>query len=236
MLQALASEKKQSFLSSTIPPPKARVFAPPVPSFSNQSRLGTLQRKPDCACGGQCGSCQAKKTSAVGYEGDLDDGVYAVSPEDAAPAPSPEAPTEASPMDDSKKDKPAKPPSCDDVCERAYKDPNLNKQGGGVICDHGAKCPCVFDVSPLKRGQCPDLDADILAHETKHMPGGDCPSDPAPSRLKPRDPKNLTKEECEHRKASVKNLESIIPKSKGDCKTGIQTIHDRIDTWVKANC
>jgi hypothetical protein len=168
----------------------------------------------------------------MGYDGELDEGVYADEPQDVA---TPEAPPEPTPMDT--KEKKEKPPSCTDVCERAYKDPNLNKQGGGVICDHGAKCPCVFDVPPLKRGQCPDLDADILAHETKHMSGGDCPSDPAPSRLKPRNPANLTKEECVHRKASVANLAKLIPKQKDDtCKTSMQTIHDRIDAWCKANC
>jgi hypothetical protein len=203
--------------------PKAPVESqPPVPSFNNQSRFQTLQRKPDCMGTGK---------SALGFIGELDDGVFGLTPEDAQPTPPTDAPAVPTPMD--VKDK---PPSCSDVCDRAYTDSKLNKGGGGVVCDHGAKCPCVFDVPPLKRGQCPDLDTIVLSHETKHVSEGDCGSDPAPHRLGPKDPSTLIPTECKHRKESITELDAAIPNNKGDCKTGMQTIRDGVSTWVKANC
>jgi hypothetical protein len=57
MLHALTSYKKHSLPGGSMTQPKAGVFAPPVPSFSNQSRLGMLQRKTGCGCGGSAPEC-----------------------------------------------------------------------------------------------------------------------------------------------------------------------------------
>lgn len=231
MLHALTSEKKYSFLSSALPQPKSRFFEPPVLSFSNQSRLGVLQRKPECACGGQCNDCKGKAES---FYGDLDEGIEKQMPGENLPA-APTDETTPEPMD--KGDKPKKA-SCTDICDRAYKDSALNTGGGGVVCDGATKCACVFDVPPLKRGQCADFDKVVMTHEKKHVSENTSKCDPKGGlhRAEVRDPSKLTEAECRHRKASIKDLDKVIPKNKGDCKTGMESIRDLLDTWVKANC
>lgn len=225
MLQTLASEKKYSFLSNAMPQPKPRVFAPPVPSFSNQARLQMLQRKPDCACGGKCGDCQSKTDSRPHFIGEVDDGIPRL-----APDPDPIA----TPMD--APDAGKKAPTCGDVCDRAYKDASLNSGGGGVLCDGSTKCACVFDVPPLKRGQCPDFDKVVTTHETRHLTDVDCDATKGLHRPPFKDPAKANASECEHRKQSITEMDALIPTAKGDCKTGMESIRGQLDTWVKANC
>lgn len=223
MLHALASEKKRSFMSSAVPQPKSKFFAAPVPSLSNQSRLQMLQRKSDCECGGQCGSCGEKAKSTLNFIGDMDD-VFSIAPDVTKPKKKmPDFVTKAI------KD-------CNDICDTAYADPTLNRGGGGVVCKGQTKCACVFDVPPLTRGQCPDLDHIVWKHEIQHIDEGDCPAGDGMSRLKARSAADRTRLECIHRKESIKDIKKALPEQKGDCKTGMETIKTGLETWVTANC
>lgn len=199
-----------------------------MPVLSNQSRLQMLERKTDCACGGQCGGCKGKKASFIG---DLDDDVLRLAP-DGSEATTQEAgspATEAEPLQSGGG-------GCTSLCNRAYADPALNGGGGGVVCEKGVKCACVFDVAPLTRGQCPGFDAIVLAHETRHLPETDCSATAPLSRLGTRSGVDLTTVECTHRRESIREIDAILPGSAGICKTGMQSIRAQLDTWVKANC
>jgi hypothetical protein len=223
MLHALASEKKYSFLSNAVPQPKPKVFAPPVPSLSNQSQLQMLQKKSDCACGGQCTNCQGK-ASSLNFVGDLDD-VFSFAPDVTKPK-------KGMPdfIDKAIKD-------CNDICDTAYADPALNRGGGGVVCKGSTKCACVFDVAPLTRGQCPDFDHIVWKHEIKHIDEGECPPGDGMSRLKAQTAADRTRLECIHRKESIDDIKKALPEAKGNCKTGMETIKTGLEEWVAAhNC
>lgn len=175
---------------------------------------------------------------AESFYGDLDDNLEKLG-SDAGPIATPlDAASPPTPMDTKDADKKPKAADCQDICDRAYKDSSLNGGGGGVVCDGATKCPCVFDVPPLTRGQCSDFDKIVLTHETKHVKDNNSACDPKKGlhRAEVRDKSKLTATECTHRKASIKELDEAIPKNKGDCKSGMQSIRDLLDTWVTANC
>jgi len=229
MRHALAPDRKYS--SAGAPPqPKRRASAPPAAVFSNQSALEAIQRKSDCAYGGECADCKKETES---FYGDLDEGIEKQTPgKEEKPA--------DKPKDEKKPEKPkeTKAPSCTDICDRAYQDDTLNSGGGGVVCDGATKCACVFDVPPLTRGQCPDFDKVVLNHEQKHVTENNSECDPKGGlhRAKVKDESKLVDAECRHRKASIKELDEAIPKQKGDCKTGMKSVRDLLKTWVDANC
>jgi hypothetical protein len=125
---------------------------------------------------------------------------------------------------------------CTDICDRAYADSSLNSNGGGVICDGATKCPCVFDVSPLRKGQCPGFDAVVLAHERQHLPDVDCNPSGGLHRPPFRNPSQGVASECTHRGESIAEMNRIIPRAAGICKTGMISIRDQLNTWVSANC
>lgn len=127
-------------------------------------------------------------------------------------------------------------PNCIDICNRAYANSSLNFGGGGVICDGATKCPCVFDVPPLSRGQCPGFDAIVLHHEQQHLTDVDCDASAGLHRPPFRDPSTATASECRHRRTSVAQLNRIIPGASGVCQTGMTSIRDQLNTWITANC
>lgn len=189
----------------------------------------SIMRKQDCAGGDSFASYHQKSEA---FYGDLDDNIEKQIPGTELPAgPMP------IPMDKGGETK-KKAASCTDICDRAYKDSSLNTGGGGVVCDGATKCACVFDVPPLKRGQCPDFDKVVLNHETKHVTENNSECDPKGGlhRAKVKDTSKLLERECVHRKASIKEIDALLPTAKGECKTGMQSIRDLLDTWVKATC
>lgn len=248
MLHASIGEAKKSMLSNFAPAPRRWSPEKKLPHdamttqsvYGNQAMLrmlsarstgpqSVLQRKSDCACGGSCASCKHKSES---FYGDLDDNIEKQAPGLEIPAgPAPE------PMEKGGGTKKTAP-SCGDICDRAYKDSSLNMGGGGVVCDGATKCACVFDVPPLKRGQCPAFDQVVLNHETKHVKdnNSECDPDGGLHRAKVKDTSKLVAKECEHRKASIEEIDALLPKAGGGCKSGMQTIRDRLAEWVKANC
>jgi hypothetical protein len=125
---------------------------------------------------------------------------------------------------------------CTNICDRAYASSSLNFGGGGVICDGSTKCACAFDVAPLTRGQCPGFDAIVLAHERGHLTDVDCNASGGLHRPPFRDPSAANASECTHRRASITQMDAIIPGAAGTCKTGMQSIRAQLDTWVRANC
>lgn len=126
--------------------------------------------------------------------------------------------------------------SCAAICDRAYADSSLNGGGGGVICLDSAKCPCVFDVPPLRRGQCPGFDAIVLRHERAHLGDVDCNPTGGLHRPPFRDPSQALGSECTHRRASIAEMDAIIPRARGICRTGMESIRALLNTWVTANC
>lgn len=126
--------------------------------------------------------------------------------------------------------------NCTDTCNRAYANSSLNYGGGGVICDGATKCPCVFDVPPLRRGQCPGFDAIVLRHEQQHLTDVDCNPSGGLHRPPFRDPSNATSSECMHRRQTIAEMNRIIPGASGICRTGMTSIRDQLNTWVTANC
>lgn len=125
---------------------------------------------------------------------------------------------------------------CTDICNRAYANSSLNSGGGGVICDGATKCACVFDVAPLRKGQCPGFDAIVLNHERQHLTDVDCNPSGGLHRPPFRDPSAANASECTHRRASIAEMDRIIPGAAGICKTGMQSIRSQLNTWVTANC
>jgi hypothetical protein len=128
--------------------------------------------------------------------------------------------------------------SCDDICNRAYRDPALNGGGGGVVCSGTKKCPCVFDLpgAGITRGECPLMDAVILAHEQRHVSEGECPGTEGLSRLGPSDPSTLIPTECVHRRESIEEMNDAIRNSGEPCKSKMQVVQDGLRRWVAANC
>ena len=250
MLHAPTSDRKRGAVNPAVAEAAMRRFVPPMPAASNQTRLQTLQRKPDCACGGKCDSCAQKRESFIG---DLDEKIEKLTPDGGSSRPpgSTLPYREAKDLADCIRIMGAestdycrevvlgeKQQTCTDICDRAYSDASLNTGGGGVDCDGAKKCACVFDVPPLKRGQCPDFDQVVLNHESKHVTDNNSDCDPTKGlhRAKVRDVSKLVQTECKHRKASIAEIDVLIPKAKGDCKTGMESIRAILDTWVKANC
>jgi len=212
----------------------ASPWGSPIHSWQNPSTLPTLQRKRDCACGGECPECKAKAArQRLNFSGELTDNVFQFGPGDAnAPAP-----IAADTGSDAGIAKPAKAAGdCTDLCDRAYADSALNTGGGGVVCEKGVKCACVFDVPPLKRGQCPDFDEVVRNHERRHLPEADCAADAPLSRLGPKPGVDLTAAECTHRKESCAEIDALLPTAKGDCKTGMTSIRAGLASWITANC
>lgn len=197
-----------------------------MPGLSNQSRLQMLERKQDCACGGQCAECGGKAGARPNFIGDVDDGIPRQLPDEGTPA---------TPVKEG--DAAKKAPSCKDICDRAYNDASLNHSGGGVICDGATKCACVFDVLSIKRGQCPSFDKNVVEkHETAHLVDVDCDSTKGLHRPPFRDPSKATESECAHRKETIKDIDALLPKSAGICKKGMKELRGVLDTWIKANC
>jgi hypothetical protein len=200
----------------------------PWPFFEpvRPSQGGVLQRK--CACGGECADCQEKQAEGAAgspaFFGEVEDVVGGSAPGQVAPPP---VPTEAGAK---------KAPDCNDICDRAYKDPSMNRNGGGVICDGDTKCPCVFDGVSMKRGQCPDWDRITITHEKKHLPEVDC--DPQKGLHQPpfRDKSKLEAMECAHRKDDIPELEKALKKAGGGCKAQIDKHLKFLRVWVKGTC
>jgi hypothetical protein len=96
----------------------------------------------------------------------------------------------------------------------------------------------VFDLpgAGITRGECPLMDTVILAHERRHVAGGDCPDTPGLSRLGPRDPSTLIAEECVHRRESIEEMNDAIRNSGEPCKSKMQVVQDGLRSWVAANC
>jgi hypothetical protein len=182
-----------------------------------------------CAGGGPCET--EKREEPMNFSGELDNGVFAIGP-DGGRSPVPLAgPDAGTPID-------AGPAAgdCTSLCSRAYADPHLNQGGGGVVCEKGVKCACVFDVSPLHKGDCPKFDAIVLAHETRHLPESDCAANAPLSRLGPKPGVDLTAQECTHRKESIAEMDAILPDATGACKTGMTSIRAGLAAWVAAHC
>lgn len=239
MLHAPVSDRKRTANPDVASAALRRFFAP-LASFSNQARL-------------RGGKCADRRKGAPRFVGDVEDGIPRLGPDDpsrrmrGSTLPYREA-TELAKciriMGEENSaycretvlgEKPVKNP-CTDICDRAYKDASLNGGGGGVICDGSTKCACAFDVPPLTRGQCPDLDTIVITHETNHLSDVDCDATKGLHRPPFRNPADATKSECTHRKQSITELDGAIAKATGNCKTGMQSIRSQLDTWVKANC
>ena len=143
----------------------------------------------------------------------------------------------------SKKPKTTKPPKappptdCATICNMAYADSTLNQGGGGVVCLNGIKCPCAFDVAPARRGECPELDADVIEHEKKHIRESACP-DKKLCRATFAPPMDARKRECEHRRASTLNLMRAINSGfvTPSCKQKLNVIVPRVQSWIWQNC
>jgi hypothetical protein len=143
-----------------------------------------------------------------------------------------------------RKDKPPRTPpptDCPTICNMAYADPRLNEGGGGPVCLNGVKCPCAFDVpftgGVARRGECPDLDAEVMSHETKHLPETWCPS-PRLCRGKFPIPTDGNRLECQHRRESTMtlmraiNIGNVTP----ICKQKMNMIVKDIQGWIHEKC
>jgi len=197
-----------------------------APAFSDQAAVP----KKECSCGGSCPECKQEAMGAPTFIGDLDEGWPKLAPDAGTAAPGAAAGT---PVELAKGGGGG---GCTSICNRAYADSSLNDGGGGVICDGATKCACVFDVDPLRRGQCPGFDAIVQAHETRHLGDVDCNPTGGLHRPPFRDPSAATASECAHRRESIAEMDAILPKAAGICKTGMQSIRADLDTWVRANC
>jgi hypothetical protein len=194
-----------------------------MPVLSNQSRLQMLERKQDCACGGQCEGCKAKASPSLNFYGDMEDDTFSFEPDVRhPPEPLPDYLQTAL--------------TCKGLCDRAYADPALNRGGGGIVCERGVKCACVFDVPPLRRGQCPDLDHVVQTHEDRHLSEAVCSATAPLSRLGARPGVDRVTVECTHRRESIAELDAVIPRATGTCKTGMEAVRSGLDAWVRANC
>ena len=208
-------------------------------SFVGQSDPQKLQRKEGCACGGHCAKCSGKASpKPASFTGELQDVFQQMPPDGGQPAPvTPDAgaPDGGGGAEPAQAAAPAASP-CSVLCDQAYANPALNGGGGGVVCMNGVKCACVFDVAPLRRGQCPGFDAIVMAHERRHLPETDCPPNAPIQRLGPRAGVDLTAVECTHRRESIAEMDAIIPGSAGICRTGMVSIRAELAAWVSANC
>jgi hypothetical protein len=89
---------------------------------------------------------------------------------------------------------------------------------------------------PIKRGACPGYDAIVVAHETRHLPEAVCDPTRGLHAARFADPTRSNALECQHRRESIAEMDAILPKAAGACKTGIQAIRDDRAAWVRANC
>jgi hypothetical protein len=197
-----------------------------VPSFNGSTY--EEQR----SVGGSCPKCRQEGIGSPAYYGDLDKGVPQLTPDAGAPAQTTDA---GAPVPKTDAGAPAGG-DCSSICDRAYANSSLNFGGGGVICDGSTKCACVFDVPPLHRGQCPDFDANVRAHETRHLGDVDCNPTGGLHRPGFRNPSAANASECTHRRESMAELDAVIPRQTGACKPGMQTIRAMLASWVQANC
>jgi hypothetical protein len=129
------------------------------------------------------------------------------------------------------------PPDCGTICSMAYANPDLNTGGGGVVCLDGKKCPCAFDTNFTKKGECSDLDASILKHETAHVPETVCPKKGlCRGVFKPAyDP---SKNECKHRRDSRDDLTQAITKGFNTqaCKNKMFAQIVELSQFIQKNC
>lgn len=132
----------------------------------------------------------------------------------------------------------AKPPTdCPTICAMAYADPKKNKNGGGVVCLNGVKCPCVFDTSYSKKGDCAELDQIILQHEKQHVPEAQCPSKDLCLGT-PNAPLNIAAIECKHRKESIGLLQSALASGyqTQTCQKEMLASLLSLNSWVQQHC
>jgi Domain of unknown function (DUF4157) len=137
---------------------------------------------------------------------------------------------------------------CDETCEKASKDPILGRGFGGVICDHGLKCPCIFynrdpgsnvDINvDVKRGECPDLDRIVMIHEERHLREGDCGPYDEIHRVGLLSQSKVDEIECLHRPESIKLLDEAINKldESNPCKAKMATVREARERWIRENC
>lgn len=130
---------------------------------------------------------------------------------------------------------------CGAICQMAEADRELRKGGGGVVCFHGKKCPCVFR-STAKPGQCPDLDAIVLAHEERHISNDDylnlsCENDGLCRAGVPRG--FLLMSECPNRRQTVIELGEALERNPGisrKCNKAMRELADEENKFLSANC
>ncbi len=133
-------------------------------------------------------------------------------------------------------------PECIDICEAARQNSSLTKGGksrGGVVCQGGIKCACVFDWPDegIKVGKCPKLDRIIEKHEENHKKDVDCENTCQPYRPDYRNPKMALSRECWERNDSIIDLNKAIKiEENPKCKEAMEKLRNEVDKWVKENC
>jgi len=207
-------------------------------SFTTHPSGQELQRKQDCACGGQCAECGGNASQKpMGFNGDLEK-VFSLTPEGNQPANQEEGGPDGGGAQPAQTATPAPAQSpCSVLCDQAYANPALNTGGGGLVCMNGLVCACVFDNPPLRRGMCPGFDAIVMNHERRHLGEAEpCPANATIRRLGPAPGVDLLAIECLHRRESIAEIDAILPGSAGICRTGMEEIRRQLATWVAANC
>jgi hypothetical protein len=107
-----------------------------------------------------------------------------------------------------------------------------------VICYHGKKCACYWGHEGNKPGECPEIDENVKAHETKHFNDineQECKSCgmTRPYFTKPGDNDDV---ECAHRAASYKDLMDKARKAKQPCATRMILIAFGLANWLDDHC
>ncbi len=127
---------------------------------------------------------------------------------------------------------------CKDICDQANKDSSLNQGGGGVVCCHEKKCPCVFDLPEIsyKRGDCAEYERIAELHEQRHLTDVECDSSKGLHRPPFKDQSAAVTSECAHRIETRDLLDEAIKTASDPCKTRMTDLRNLLDTWVKANC
>lgn len=134
--------------------------------------------------------------------------------------------------------------TCDAICAEAGGIPKLRNgnsgtpSSGGVICYHGKKCACYWGHEGNKPGECPDIDATVKAHETKHFTDINEKQCKQCEMTRPQFAESGDNDasECKHRAESYKDLMEKATKAGQPCQTRMIFIAWGLADWLDDHC
>jgi RHS repeat-associated protein len=129
--------------------------------------------------------------------------------------------------------------SCDAICADFNKSPYaFIMSPGTLVCgESGQKCACYVPGKAYPpKGECPELEKNIIDHEKRHFSDISCDGKSAGMLGIWVNDVSYDLVECSERARSLIQLGQLVAHAPGKCKKAMQDLYDAQWTWVMSNC